>query len=112
MICNSRKEAERIASAYFGERWRSNAKMHVLDINETGLRSRDCLGLSAVEDCWVAYVPDGAASSTLSPSRIICILKVTGEVVYDGSEGGGFSGWVNVYNSYDDQKAVYQRICS
>ena len=85
----SRKDAEQIVSAYLGTSFQSLAdKMFILDISETGIKGRAFLGEYGQENCWVVYMPDIKARSTLSPSRIICILKADGAIVYDGCEGG------------------------
>ena len=86
----NRADAKQIVVEYLGESFRSyTAKMPILDINETGVKGRNFLGKCAFEECWVAYMTDNRTRFSLAPSRIICILKKTGEIVYDGSEGGG-----------------------
>lgn len=90
MLIVDRTDAKRIVVDYLGESLQSYAdKMPILDINETGVRGRNFLGGFAFEECWVAYMTDSRTRFRLAPSRIICILKKTGEIIYDGSEGGG-----------------------
>ena len=82
-------EAEGIARAYLGDTLNSGGKIRVLDIADTDMMGRYFLGRHARADCWIAYVVDGKMSScAAAPSRVICILKNTGEIVYDGNEDG------------------------
>jgi hypothetical protein len=105
MRYTNRKDAEQIVAAYLGGRFQSLAdKMFILDMNETGIKGRAFLGEYGQDDCWVVYVPDIMARSTLSPSRIICIQKMSGAVVYDGSEGG--------ISTAQDKRIKYSAFCS
>ncbi len=64
------------------------SKMVVRDIKETGLNTRKLLNKAGLDNCWVVFMPDHTSPSVLSPSRIICIHKKTGAILFDGSEGG------------------------
>ena len=40
------------------------------------------------EMCWVFRINRAASPMMLGGGRIICVSKETGEIVYDGSDGG------------------------
>ncbi len=85
----SRNDAVRIVKDYLGKDFQTlEGRMHVFNVNETGIKGRGYLGKNARTECWVMYMKNDRAQTVQSPSRIICILKNTGEIVYDGSEGG------------------------
>ncbi len=84
-----REDAERIIAAYLGKEFRAFTRRGVIvDVRETGLKGRSFLWRNNNEECWIAYMPDIQANTPLAPSRILCIVKKTGEIIYDGSEGG------------------------
>ncbi len=63
-------------------------KMVVRDIKETGLTSRGQLNQAGLKDCWVVFMPNESSQCILAPSRVICIHKKTGAILFDGSEAG------------------------
>ncbi len=78
-----------ILSKYLGSSYdQLRQKMIVRDVRETGLNTRKLLNEAGIENCWVVFMPDRTSLSVLSPSRIICIHKKTGSILFDGSEGG------------------------
>ncbi len=78
-----------ILSKYLGSLYGEfRSKMVVRDIKETGLNTRTLLNQKALQNCWVVFMPNHTSQSVLSPSRIICIHKKTGAILYDGCESG------------------------
>ena len=62
--------------------------IHILDIDETGIKGRIYPDVGQLRNCWVVYVPNEEQTHCLHPSHIICIDKISGRVIYDGSECG------------------------
>ncbi len=78
-----------ILAKYLGTRYgQLRPRMVVRDIRETGVKTRKLLDQAILDNCWVVFMPDDSAQTVLSPSRIICIHKKTGAILFDGSEAG------------------------
>ncbi len=78
-----------VLSKYLGSSYdQLRHKMIVRDVRETGLNTRKLLNDAGLKNCWVVFMPDHTSLSVLSPSRIICVHKKTGSILFDGSEGG------------------------
>ncbi len=81
----SYSEVEETARAYLGKSFDPRRGLHVLDIADTDIIEW-FFGRHAHSDCWVVYIADHTISCAAAPSRVLCILKQTGEIVYDGSD--------------------------
>ncbi len=84
----SHAKAEGIVRAYLGDAIENHGNIRVFDIEDTDMMGRYILGRHARADCWVVYVESGIMTDADALLRVICILKKTGEIIYDGSEDG------------------------
>ncbi len=81
----SRQEALKAALIYLGQQYKGMLKVidSLPDIYSGIYRAKD------LKDSWVLKVPKlSHEPQTVGRGRIICISKETGQIIYDGSDGG------------------------
>jgi hypothetical protein len=77
------ESAYEIAVKYLGEQVRGK-----IEVSEN-LPQGVIYGRDSLQNSWVVHVPrDRITSMRSGMSRIICISKTNGKIVYDGSDGG------------------------
>jgi hypothetical protein len=74
------KQARVLARNYLGE--------EVEIFNVTRKLPSDRVIYNCPVNCWFVFCAYGVKTLYLGPPRVVCISKLTGEIVYDGSAGG------------------------